>query len=130
MNLPGLIDYLHEKKFSVRLSCTMLNRFIDNPKSLEKLIEFSKENKVEQLTVRQVNKPDKSEDLAVYDWTKAHELNENQVGDIRNYFETNGTPLMKLQHGAQVYDINDQNICYSDCLTIKPNSEDIRQHLK
>ena len=29
-------------------------------------------------------------------------------------------------HGAYVYDYNGQNICVSDCLTVEPNSDEIR----
>ena len=34
--------------------------------------------------------------------------------------------LLPLVHGAQVYDIEGQNFCLSDCLTINPESKEIR----
>ena len=46
---------------------------------------------------------------------------------ISKYLEKEGDKLMTLDHGGVVYDLNGQNICLSDCLTIKSNTEDLRQ---
>lgn len=127
IDLPKLIDDLHKKKFSVRLACTMLNGFIDSPGELEKLILYARDNGVEQLTIRPVNKPEKARDLRAYDWATAHSLEPGQLKDIEDYLKKNGTLLMDLPHGAQVYDVGGQNVCLTNSLTRDTNPDKIRQ---
>jgi molybdenum cofactor biosynthesis enzyme MoaA len=127
INLPDLIKQLHDKNISVRLSCIMADGYICDSKSLEELILFSKENKVEQLTVRPVNKPQNSGDFAAEKWVLKHYIKPEQKEVLQNYVIKNGHQLMKLQHGATIYDVHGQNICLTSSLTLEPNSEDIRQ---
>jgi MoaA/NifB/PqqE/SkfB family radical SAM enzyme len=126
-DLPKLVENLHSKGFSVRLACTMLKGFIDSPGELEKLVLFAKENEVEQLTVRPVNKPSQARDLKAYDWVDSHSLDSKQIGKIDNYLKRNGTLLLELPHGAQVYDVDGQNVCLTNCLTRDTDPEKIRQ---
>lgn len=127
IDLPGLIDVLHTHKLSVRLSVTMLRDFIDSPEGVERLLAYAREHKVEQLSVRPVNKPTESEDRDAALWTAERMLNQGLVDRIRHYLIANGTLLMTLIHGAQVFDVKGQNICLTDCLTLKGETEDIRQ---
>jgi hypothetical protein len=46
---------------------------------------------------------------------------------MRHFFDTNGTRLRELVHGAIIYDYKGQNICLSDCLTMNPKDNSIRQ---
>jgi len=121
MDLPGLIDSLHEKKYSVRLACIMADG------GLEKIIAFSRENKVEQLTVRSVNKPEHSGDAVAEKWVEEHYLTERQREDISSYLEDRGHKLMELSHGATVYDVDGQNVCLANSLTLNPKSDCLRQ---
>ena len=82
---------------------------------------------VEQLTVRSVRAPDEAEDEAVYSWTKDKELTPGKILDLAEFLEKNGNKLMTLDHGGVVYDLDGQNVCVTDCLTIKPEGEDVRQ---
>lgn len=128
IDLENLIVRLHDLKFSVRLVCTMVKDYIDNPASVGCLVAWAKVNKVEQLTIRPVNKPDDSAgDLSVYSWTKEHQLTADQIAAIKHYCASQGTKLMSLMHDATVYDINGQNVCLTNCLTIEPDSGDVRQ---
>ena len=34
---------------------------------------------------------------------------------------------MSLPHGAEVYDVAGQNVCISNCLTIEPDTDNLRQ---
>ncbi|MBI5065407.1 hypothetical protein HZA97_04155 [Candidatus Woesearchaeota archaeon] len=126
MNLPGLINYLHNKGFSVRLACIGVSGFIDSGSELEKLVGFAKEHKVEQLTYRPVHTPEKSENTEVYNWTKENHLTTEQLEDILNYVGKNGVELLSFGHGGKVYDIDGQNLCITNSLT-KPSGEEIRQ---
>lgn len=127
IDLGNVISNLHGLGYSVRLSCIMLKGFIDSVDGLKELIEFSKKNKVEQLTARSVIAPDKSENKDVWDYASKHALSRGQILDITEYFEKNATKLMTLDHGGLVYDYEGQNICLTDCLTIKSSSEELRQ---
>ncbi len=126
IDLPELIRYLHSERFSVRLACVMADGFIDSAEEVQNLINFAKENGVEQLTARPVNKPEDSRDPVAYKWAEEHHLKEYQKEGIRNYVDVNGHKLMELPHGATVYDVDGQNFCMANSLTL-PNDEDIRQ---
>ena len=82
-DLPHLINTLHDIGYSVRLSCIMADGYVDSSESLEKLILFAHENKVEQLTVTPVNLPHETSNHTVEQWTKEHYLKEEKLQDIK-----------------------------------------------
>jgi len=127
INLEETIEKLHKIGFSIRLSCIMVKGYIDGIEELKKLSEFSRKNKVEQLTIRSVKCANNSEDKEVYDWTKSHLVPDEDMIKVSEFLEKNAHKLMTLEHGGCVYDYQGQNICLTDCLTIKPNTEDLRQ---
>lgn len=127
INLEEVIKKLHNLGYSVRLSCIMMKNYTDNIEEIKKLAEFCKENNVEQLTIRSIRTPEKSEDRKVYNWTKKHILAKKQLDNIYTFIEKNAKKLMTFSYGAVVYDLNGQNICSSDCLTIKPETDELRQ---
>ncbi|MEK7191894.1 MAG: radical SAM protein [Patescibacteria group bacterium] len=128
IDLPALIGTLHAVGFSVRLTCIAANGFIDSAEKLRKLIDFVKENKVEQLTLTPVNKPDEehNRNMEAWNWTKAHHLSEEQKKEIRSFVEKEGSHLWTLSHGAKVYDLKGQNICLNECLTVQPDAGEMR----
>ncbi len=126
INLPSLINLLHGHGFSVRLTCIGAAGFIDSRKELENLLDFARQNKVEQLTFTPVNKPDTVLNQEAWDWTNRHHLPKNQINDIISYLQTQGSKLLQLPHGATVYDVGGQNICLNYCLTVQPESEEMR----
>lgn len=126
IDLPRLIDKLHNFGFSVRLTCIAAKDYIDSSEKLQKLVEFAKKNRVEQLTLTPVNKPEHPEHQEAWDWTNAHHLRPEQIEDIQNYLHQNGTAIMKLSHGAVVFDLFGQNICLNNCLNVQPEAEEMR----
>jgi molybdenum cofactor biosynthesis enzyme MoaA len=127
IDLPGLIAGLHDKGLSVRLGCVALGGYIDGGERLEEMIHFAREHGVEQLTIRPVNAPEDSRDADTFNWTKDHFLTGQQFESLKNYLKLNGRELMRLVHGAVVYDVRGQNVCLSNCLTIDAEGEEIRQ---
>jgi hypothetical protein len=127
IDLVGLTDYLHDSGLSVRLACILNKGYIDDSNGLEQLINYSKEHNIEQLTIRPVNTPSKSRNKEVYDWTIDHLLTDFQKEEISNYLQTNGNKILELPHGGIVYDVNGQNVCYTNSLTLDTNPENIRQ---
>lgn len=127
VDLPDLIERLRSHGFSVRLSCTLLKGYIDSVAAVNQLADFARENSVEQLTLRPVEKPEKSRDKEVYDWVSRHKLDRRQEQAIRNYLRKKGTEVLRLVHGAAVYDLDGQNVCLSNALTIDAKSGEVRQ---
>jgi len=126
IDLPELIRTLH-KFFSVRLTCIMASGYIDSPDLLQNLVNFAKKNKVEQLTVTPVNKPDADvRNPSVWKWTDEHHLSDEQFGSIVQYVEKNGSHIRTLLHGAKVFDIGGQNLCINNCLSVDPDNEALR----
>lgn len=127
MDLPALIAKLHRFGFSVRLAVVMVKGYIDSVAEVEKMIAFAQANKVEQLTFRPVTKPDKSENEAIFKWTSEHHVPAELEGELNKHLLSVGSPVLELAHGATVYDVRGQNVCMTNCLTIQPDNDELRQ---
>ena len=127
IDLPGLVCMLHEHKLSVRLACIMASGFIDGRDGLRELLDFARQHGVEQVTVRPVNKPSSTRSDEASRWSNEHCLRPEQLQDVRDFLQEHGTLLMTLIHGAQVYDVEGQNVCLTDSLTIDAKTENLRQ---
>jgi molybdenum cofactor biosynthesis enzyme MoaA len=126
-SLATKINMLHKKGFSVRLSCVLMVGYIDLIEEIENMISFCRRLGVEQLTFRQLGIPHNSGNPEVEEFVCVHKLSDNKIRDIRLWFDNCGTRLMELMHGAVVYDYKGQNVCLTDCLTIDPTQEKLRQ---
>jgi molybdenum cofactor biosynthesis enzyme MoaA len=126
MDLPGAIAKLHGHGFSVRLSCTMVKGYIDSPSELERLIGFAREHKADQLTVRPVAMPEHGGDERVTAYTREHLLTMEQRHSLEEHLDAEGTLLQKTAYGAKIYDVDGQNVCMTNCLTL-PVDENVRQ---
>lgn len=126
IDLPALIKKLHAFKFSVRLTCIMAAGFIDSVPLVNDLIDFARVNAVEQLTVTPVNKPAETEDPGVWQWTAEHHLPEGATEEIGKHIAEQGTHILTLPYGAQIYDVHGQNVCFNRCLTVQPDVEVMR----
>lgn len=125
-DIGKLIDKLHDIGYSVRLNLIGVKGWIDNVNELTEFLQFARDHGVEQTTYRKVSMPDKTENsLEVWEWTKQHLVEDG--GDIYNYINSHATKIMTLPHGAEVFDYHGQNICLADCLSIKPETDDLRQ---
>jgi molybdenum cofactor biosynthesis enzyme MoaA len=127
MDLSGLVDYLHDVGLSVRLGCVMIKDGIDSVDKMKELYAFAKKNNIEQLTLRPVNKPAKSRNDDVYNWTMENYVPQKNLDEITEYLDTHGTKLLELPHGGTVYDIEGQNICMTNSLTRNKDTENMRQ---
>lgn len=132
-DLAETIEKLHDIGYSVRL-CLMLHKgIVDAPERLDNVIQWAKSHQVEQLTVRPIRKPDNNavaeggEETAQY--IAEHGVDGKTIRWLREHILIYGTHLLTLMNGnhqALVYDVNGQNVCMSDCLTVEPNGDDIR----
>ena len=122
------VHLLHELGFSIRLNCTMLREGISQPEQVEELIDDCKRSGVEQITLREVDRPS---DPAAAPEIAAYVDREKPVRAAKtlfHYLSMNGANrLPDLPHGGMVFDYRDQNVCISNCLTDTLNPNDIRQ---
>lgn len=126
-DLAELIGMLHKFGFSIRLSCMMAKGYVDSLQSLKELVAFARENHVEQLTARSIEKPQRSVSAEVASWVAKHAPPRSLVTGLRTHLDKNAARLMELPHGAVIYDWDGQNICLNNCLTIDPRNDTIRQ---
>jgi len=126
-----LVKMLHVAGLQARASCVMLNGGVDGVESLKRFLERCREYKFDQVTLRPMAVPNMlrtgSESERRADWCKSHALKECDIEAVTNFVRTEGTKIMTLPHGAQVFDYDGQNICLTDCLTESPDSDNLRQ---
>ena len=127
-NLPNLIERITSKDINVRLSCVMLDNYMDNVEEISNLIQFSKDNNVFQLTLRRADRPKHSLDETVASYVDKNRLSDNKFRSIYEWVEKEGDFCYNLPHGASVFELDGQNICLSSGLTkFKKGDEDVRQ---
>jgi len=63
----------------------------------------------------------------IYEATKKMSVSDGQIKEIQRFVKLNGTKLLDLAHGAEVFDIDGQNFCLSSCLTHKVEQDQQRQ---
>jgi len=124
-DLSETIGLLHEKGFTVRLSCVGVQGYIDTYEKLQELTAFAKENGVEQVSYCPMTNSGNTQNSKVSGW-----INKNSLKfyvEIVNTVRCRGTILLNLVHGAQVFDLDGQNLCLKNCLTRDPLEETVRQ---
>jgi len=136
--LGQTIKFIHALGLRVRLCVMMHKGMVDSPKELERVIAWSKLHKVEQLTARPIRKPSGTVKIdgadPIIQYTTENGLGFNRELQIHEWIATmiesgRAKKLMTLMHGknaAHVYDVEGQNFCLADCLTIESDSDDIR----
>lgn len=130
VDIPMLVGMLHKLGFTVRLNCMAVDGYIDTVSEFKNLVNFCQNYKVEQLTIRPISVPDENvnKDDAVRDWTLKHSVKISEsFSYIVNEVKTYGKEILRLPHGASVYDYNGQNVCINNCLTVNTAENEIRQ---
>lgn len=126
-NVWNIVKKLHDIGFSVRINCTLLKGYIDKGMEVGNLVRACQDNDVEQLTLRNVTAPENSQNEEVANWVEQHKVHglEKTLSDWMILISA--TELLKLPHGATIYDYNGQNVCLNNCLTPSKDPENIRQ---
>lgn len=119
-DMAEFVRTIHEAGLSVRLSIMMIKGMVCSPDEVDSLVDFCRKNRVEQLTIRPISKPSRSEDAEAFSWVSRNRPTDRQVAAIERQLKRKAVPLMDLAHGARVYDYDGQNICLSTCLTLNP----------
>lgn len=127
IDLEKVIRKLHEIGYSVRFSVILTRGAIDTPKEAEILVKKSAEWGVEQVSLRPVAAPEESESKKYKQDTINLMLTPNQITKLNGWAEKRGKLLLSYGHNSRIFDIDGQNVCLTDALTIKPSTDDIRQ---
>lgn len=125
-DLRNIADTLHDVGFSIRLSCMLLDGYIDTPEKAVNMTDFCKKNGIEQLTMRALNKPNNTNN-AQTKWIEEHNIKEKNYIAICDHVHKFGHKIGSLVHGAEIFDYRNQNVCLANCLTLKPETDEIRQ---
>jgi molybdenum cofactor biosynthesis enzyme MoaA len=126
-DLDKIIWRIHKSGMMVRLTCTMAKGYTDTWEKVLELATFCKEKNVEQLSLAPVRHPYESKDDAAKGWVDNHSITKATISDITHNLYMHGHRLMNLVHGAVVVDLDGVSVCLRDCLTIEPNTSEIRQ---
>lgn len=122
MNLEETIELLHKYKFSVRLTCVLCKGITSSVDEIKSFINYAKENKVEQVTLRPLNEEFRRE--SIKPWINEHLLSDIDKNNILEFLNKEGTQLLILDGIGTVYDVNGQNVMFSVPLTINTRSTD------
>jgi len=115
--LVDLIHNLHDRGLSIRLNCIMTKGLVDGlDNDVNGMIQFCRDNAVEQLTLMPVSMPSCHKTSRIREWVEYQQLPKGRIDALRERLECTGTILMTLAHGAVVFDIDGQNVCLSNCL--------------
>jgi len=125
--LGGLIATLHQMGYGVRLSCSLVNGFIDSMDEVQTLIKFAKGSGVEQLSLRHIDSPKGSERLEISKNVDKYKLPDAKISAIKNYVTTHGIFCDALPHGAKIYEVKGQNVCLTSGISDDAGSEELRQ---
>jgi molybdenum cofactor biosynthesis enzyme MoaA len=126
-DLGKLITRLHSFGYSVRLTCTLIKGGIDSVVETKAMINHSRTWGAEQLTLRKVASPNNSQNAVVSSWTKAHMISPEVLNDMEKYLLKNGTKIASFDYGGAIYDVANQNVCFTNALTLNKESESFRQ---
>lgn len=111
IDLELLIKQLHDIGYSLRLTCVCCKEMMDTTEKIEEYINFARQNKVEQVTLRPVNDEFRRE--SAKQWILKNKLTEENKEEFRSYLDNNGTKLLELERIGTIYDVNGQNVCLS-----------------
>jgi molybdenum cofactor biosynthesis enzyme MoaA len=126
-NYWDLVDKIHNAGLACRINCTMVHGGVETGYDVGMLIDKCRDKGVEQLTIRRVAKPSHTRSCKISGWVD-HNLPAMSEEDLYLHLRDNGgKELLKLPHGASVFDMRGQNVCVGNCITSTTDPNDIRQ---
>lgn len=126
-DLATTIDVIHQAGLSVRLGVMMAAPYFDSPEHVERLMAFVATNRVEQTTLRPVVIAGINANADIARWGDRHLLSKHQLDAIVKHVQAKATKVMTLAHGAEIYDYKGHNLALTDCLTLREDTDDLRQ---
>ncbi len=130
IDLPAVINKLHKIGYQVRLSCTLMNGYIDSVPQMLKMIDFAQKNWVEQLTLRRMEAVEKSENEQISAWTRPRIVTREIMTQLRAHLNEHSSKIADFFYGATLYAYgkNKQDVCLTTGLTEKKEGgNEVRQ---
>lgn len=112
-----------EYGITMRLSLMLIKGYIDSVENLDYIIDICKIRKIHQLTIRELGVSNVSGNKEVQEYIENHKVD----FPYRKHIESKGTLVNTLVHGVNVYDVEGQNVCIANCLTMEKATNDVRQ---
>ena len=125
-DLAATIKKVHSFDLIARVSVTMVKGYTDSVETMAEFIRWGKANGADQMTFRPVTKPDDG-DNKVTNWVREHSVADALPMACLEYLRKVGTQVLTLPHGAVIFDVDGQNVCLTNCLTIDTTDGKIRQ---
>lgn len=118
-DLKEMIEKLHNLGMMVRLNVMAIKGIMSSDKFGE-IVDLCSDNEVEQLTIREIEAPEIDyRNIEIYNWTKENKI---FIGDIKNEIKNNADKLlMRLPHGAEIFQYKNINVCITNCMTENPD---------
>lgn len=156
-NLSKLVDKLKDIGYTVRINCVMFDEWhvrhgdlefygmdeqvqtkddlcgINSMDEVRNFIRFVYDYlEADQLTFTPIRRPVECENEVAERWVEHHEFQNESNGkefphNLLKFFRNQYKLLLQLPHGAEVFNYQGHNVCISDCLTLDPDPERIRQ---
>jgi len=123
IDIEKIVNKCKSYGINARLTTMGIKGGIDSPNKIKMLLSWADKLGVKQLTWRPVSHPENT----TMEWILKNSLDPSQIESIKDFVIKNGKLLYNLLHGAAVYDLFGQNFCLTNCLTIDPSEETIRQ---
>lgn len=121
-----LVHKLHEMGYRVRFSCMLVNGFIDCVDEVRNLVSFAKDMNVSQLSLRTIDMPPNPINKETADNVVKYRLSPRQLRRIFKYVRS-GLYCDRLPHGAEVWEVEGQNVCITTGLSNDAGKDDCRQ---
>lgn len=118
---------IRHAKLETRLSCVMLKGYIDSINPVAKLIARAKRLEVMQLTLRMADIPNNSWSPNIAAYVASNRLDGFELDKIRNYLQEIGHLCDVHPYGAEVYEVDGQNVALTTGLSKDEAKDDIRQ---
>lgn len=128
-DLAVTVKFLHDLGFNVRLCVMMHAKMVDSPESVDATIAWCKQHHVDQLTVRPIRRPQGEVANDYERYVDTYGLDQEQERAVFDHLRARGQlihTIMMGDHPSPVYDIDGQNVCMADCLTVSSEPDTIR----
>lgn len=128
-DLPALIAKLRNIGFTVRLACVCTKAWMSTNEQISDFLNFAKENKVGQVTLRPLNEEYRRETART--WIEKHKMTPEDKESIRDYLNKVGHNLRELPNIGTLYDVDGVGVLFSLPLTkyVKHDTDDTARNL-
>lgn len=128
-DLPALIAKLRGIGYTVRLACVCTKAWMSTREQVSDFLEFAKDNKVGQVTLRPLNDEYRRE--TAHAWIQKHKMTDKDKEGIRDYLDEVGHKLRDLPAIGTMYDVGGVGVLMSLPLTkyTHHNTEDTARNL-